>query len=434
MHMCIYAHPHKRIHISTHIHQNRKGEPLVSHTIMPPAIRLRVHYRELPDRSLSSSHTTSPLPSHTHPRLAAAITPPAHTPNPKSKLTPSASAAKHTTTVFSPAPTRANVRIIQVRDLHPPELLRTCGGRGGAEGATEGKTLEAQMFLNVLDQTRGDDWGVKVAGHMDHAISEQDELELQGCNFAATVDKRYLLRPQCATRRHAVMSGGTVWNDEFNLYSTYPGLSELQEAFKGGNTRVLEQDIVLRGQSVVMFLTVQVFIEDMLLSRVAHATIHLDPGLPDESWHPLFLPSGSALMGAQGREAMVCVAVDYSSRGRTLWSNVDTPLYSSPNVSHTLHDLASVTSPLTAATVARGDSPGQQRASPPPHINPSRSTGRGKVCVRIFEGRNFTMLRQPQIGYKIVCELMLQAHGCEDQVDSFMCMCTNMKMYLYKYI
>ena len=39
-----------------------------------------------------------------------------------------------------------------------------------------------------------------------------------------------------------------------------------------------------------------------------------------------------------------------------------------------------------------------------------------QVHVVLFEGRNFTMLREPEAGCRILCELILQRHGCEDKV------------------
>lgn len=43
--------------------------------------------------------------------------------------------------------------------------------------------------------------------------------------------------------------------------SVYPSLKVLYKGFKNGKTRVLEQEIVLRGQRVLAFLTLQMFVQ-----------------------------------------------------------------------------------------------------------------------------------------------------------------------------
>ena len=95
----------------------------------------------------------------------------------------------------------------------PPRDMRETGTLDRFDSA---ERLEAQVYLNLLDDVNLHDWSTLVTSGMDHAISLQQEQQLNGANFSAT--KHFLLRPQCATRCYDMRAGTGMWGDEFCLY------------------------------------------------------------------------------------------------------------------------------------------------------------------------------------------------------------------------
>jgi hypothetical protein len=378
--------------------QDQKGEPLASHTILPPAVRLQVHYLSaVTDTANASRIFTSPHPSHAHADTSNSGGRQKSSSSPSAiMLTPRASGSKYQTTTLSPALSALKLHIIEVRDIEVSDEMLS----------TSTSNVKLQLFLNLFDYQTIETLGTDAQIRMNHVVSEQQEPNLNGGNFVAT-NSHFLLRPQCATKCQNLSASGASWNDEFCLYSFYPCLETLYRSFKSGKMRVLEQEMMLRGQPIVAFLTLQM-IKDHFVSKLAHATINIEHGMSgSESWHPLFLASGDPMVGPRGRAAMVRIAVE--------WGQVFGEKAFSPNKEGQRRPSPDTTLRYTSA-------PRQEpKAANSCDINPTcilrvSPCVQAKLHVTLFEGRNFTMLREPEAGCRILCEIVLQRHGCEEKV------------------
>lgn len=156
------------------------------------------HHKESPTHSVANTKRPHPSSSITQ--------------SPSNLLSPEASASKYKARTFSPAPGYLKMRIIELRDMQATFKL---------DRFNPAKKLEAQVYLNLLEDVNLHDWSTDVTGGMDHAISVQQEQQLNGANFSA--NHHFLLRPQCATRCYDMRAGNGMWGDEFCLYRyTFP--------------------------------------------------------------------------------------------------------------------------------------------------------------------------------------------------------------------
>ena len=378
--------------------QDQKGEPLASHTILPPAVRLQVHYLSaVTDTANDSRIFTSPHPSHAHAGTSKSGGRQKSSSSPSAiMLTPRASGSKYQTTTLSPALSALKLHIMEVRDIEVSDEMLS----------TSTSNVKLQFFLNLFDHQTIETLGPDAQIRMNHVVSEQQEPNLKGGNFVAT-NSHFLLRPQCATKCQNLSAGGASWNDEFCLYSVYPCLETLYRSFKSGKMRMLEQEIVLRAQPVIAFLTLQM-VEDLFVSKLAHATINIDHGMSgSESWHPLFLPSGDPMVGPRGRAAMVQIAVEWGQVfGEKAFSSHKEG-QRRPSLDTTLRYTSAPRQEPKAASIRDSTPTSTLRLSP---------CVQAKLHVTLFEGRNFTMLCEPEAGCRILCEIVLQRHGCEDKV------------------
>ena len=116
---------------------------------------------------------------------------------------------------------------------------------------------------------------------------------------------------------------------------------------------------------------------------------------------------------------MVRVAVEYMRCG-TGGNEVGSPTSPFNNVIATPSPTPRQDATPTQADYISADRNGRNKgyhiSSPSSAARPSPRRYLGKLHVRIFEGRNFAMLREPEIGCKILCELVVQGHGFESKV------------------
>ena len=372
--------------------QDDRGNPLASHAILPPAVRLRVHYTAGEDTVSNDINNTIRL----HPDAGILLLTPRSTANsrgsrlsqvsdtvsPKSSPRTLEVNSKMKPSAVSSAPVRLKLCIVQIRDLH----VRTNLGHDSGNTLTQSKV---QIFVNLFEEETIYD---NVAGMMDHAVSQQEQLALQGGNFCVTLNGHFSLRPQCATPKYDLISANAVWNYEVGVYSTYPTLRQMYKGFKNGKAQLLNQEIMIRGQRVVAFLTLRIFFEDETSAKIASAVVPVSSPETVESWHLLLGASGEPLRGPNGREAMICLRAEYSEHASTALGLTASPTGTQQSSSRSSH----------------------QSVMNHCRISPVRCQT-GVVQVRLLRGRNFGMLIKPNDG-AIMCELVCQVDKREIRV------------------
>ena len=372
--------------------QDHKGNLLASHTILPPAVRLRVQYTEMSSVD-TGAHVASEI-----------ALPPSMNGDCEhvDKISSSRSVNNNLTqgenissdrklNVLSRAPFHLKMRIVALSNF-------PCSARSNSTGKTASD--EVQIFVSLFDDT-----GIQpsLASRMEHAVSSRQGLQLRTCNFLQSTKGHFLVRPQCATSRYDLRDCNRAWGDDLWLNSAYPNIKALHKGHKRCETRVLEQEILLRGQTVCAFVTLQMSSQDEeLLPKSAHVVIPLDPSAQlDHSWHCLCDSSCNPIQDASGRPAMLCVNARYDNH-----IYMEASLPTSPNNGHVLTpglNQSSIQAERTSVNINMNGEISESQASSPE---------RGKqLCIQIFNGRNFDFLCEPNPGCAIVCQIALECQG-----------------------
>jgi hypothetical protein len=378
--------------------QDLRGLPLASQAMLPPAVRLTVQYTNV-ECVPTSIQPYKPFPCA--PLRTEVVTSNTST----NMLTPRSFSSQHKATTFTPAPSCLMLRIVEVRDVQLPKVL------GEFNNVDE---MEVKMYLNLHDDVNVEVFAAGVMRKINHVMPEEQVQQMQGRNFSLT-DSQILLRPQCTTRSYDLRTCNGAWDDKLCLFTAYPSLKALYKGHKRGKARVLDQEIALRGQRVVAFMTLQM-LGERLHTKLAYAAIQCDASEHNiESWHRLLSPNGIPLVGTNGRASMVRIAVEYRNRGAG-----EDEMGSSPfnDGNRNLQNMEGVMSGQLSSepnfTPCARNGSGTDESHKIRPGTPERPLSRrcmGIVHVRIFEGRNFTVLREPEVGCKILCELVLQGHG-----------------------
>ena len=386
--------------------QDRQGTPLRSHAILPPALRLRVHYATVGNPTISPDVSASLSPFVQPPSSSSVLlrTPGAKFSSPGSMSSPRESHRAGKTNVFGPAPACLRVAIMDVQHVAVPDDLSQA-------------RYEVQVFVNVLDVSEEEEWGAGMLCGIEHAVSEVQERELRGTNFAATPRKPFLLRPQCATSCRCLNGGSASWDDDLVLYNAFPSVQALRTGRNDRRQATIEREIVLKGQPVVIFMTLQLCYQDQFLQIATTAFRSEVVTSNGEFWHPLYLKSGAAMTDHTGRPAMVRVDLRYTRPA--LGADLSGPaMQMSPSgrITRATKSIFERTMPFTVhgLTQAPAATPATANAISARVITPKPCMG--KLYVRIFEGRNFASLRMPQAGCKVLCEIILQGHASENKV------------------
>ena len=122
------------------------------------------------------------------------------------------------------------------------------------------------------------------------------------------------------------------------------------------------------------------------------------------------------MVGTNGRASMVRIAVEYRSRGAG-----EDEVGSSPfndgnrnlqNMEGVMMSGQLLSEPNFTPCARNGSGTDEfHKIRPETPERPLSRRCMGIVHVRLFEGRNFAVLREPEVGCKILCELVLQGHG-----------------------